>query len=51
MASEVAEQTLQHRVDHFECLVDLLTNLRTSKNNLTRHEDEKYNLGLNHAVD
>ncbi len=37
---EQTEQTLQHRVDHLECLVDLLADLGTSKNDLARDENQ-----------
>lgn len=43
--------TLKHRVDHFEGLIDLLSNLCASQDDLARHEDEQDNLGLDHAVD
>lgn len=32
----------QHRVDHLEGLVDLLTNFGSSENDLARNEDEKH---------
>jgi hypothetical protein len=41
----------EHRVDEFERLVDFLTDLGTSQDNLAGHEDEEYDLGLHHAVD
>jgi len=43
--------TLQHRVDHLERLVDLLADLGASEDDLAAHEDEKDDLGLDHAVD
>ena len=42
--------TLKHRVDHLECLIDLLAHLRTSQNNLAAHEDQEHDLGLDHSV-
>ena len=47
----VRERTLQHRVDHFEGLVDLLTHFRAGEDDLTADEDQEHNLGLDHAVD
>jgi hypothetical protein len=44
-------EVLKHRVDHFECLVDLFTDLGTSQDNLSTNEDQEYNLGLDHSVD
>lgn len=44
-------EILQDGVDHLECLVDLLSDLRTSKDNLATDEDEKHDLRLDHAVD
>lgn len=41
----------EHGVDEFERLVDLLTDLGTSQDNLAGNEDEEYDLGLHHAVD
>ena len=41
----------QDGVDELKGLVDLLTDLSTSKNNLPAHEDEQDDLGLHHAVD
>lgn len=41
----------QHGVDELESLVDLLTDLGTSQDNLAADEDEQDNLGLHHAVD
>lgn len=43
--------TLKHGVDHFERLVDLLTDLGTGEDNLAADEDKKHDLGLDHAVD
>ena len=45
------ELTLQHRVDHFERLVDLFSNFRASQDDLARDEDQEDNLGLDHSVD
>jgi len=42
---------LEHRVDHFKGLVDLLTDFRTGQDNLAADEDQKDNLGLDHTVD
>lgn len=43
--------TLQHRVDHFKSLVDFLSDFGTSQDNLAAHENQEYNLGLDHSVD
>jgi hypothetical protein len=43
-------RTLQDRVDHLECLVNLLADLGTSQDDFAADEDQKHNLGLNHAV-
>ena len=43
--------TVQDRVDHLEGLVDLLSNFRTSQDNLAADEYEKHNLRLNHTID
>ena len=45
------QHTLKHRVDHFECLVNLFSNFRASQDDLARNEDEENNLGLDHSVD
>jgi hypothetical protein len=42
---------LQHGVDHLEGLIDLLSDLGTSEDNLAADEDEEHDLGLDHAVD
>lgn len=42
---------LKDRVDHFEGLVDLLADFRTSQDNLATDEDEKNNFRLDHSVD
>jgi hypothetical protein len=42
---------LQHRVDHLEGLVDFLADLGTSQDDLATDEDEKHDLGFDHAVD
>lgn len=44
-------RTLKHRIDHLKRLIDLLSHLRTSQDNLARHEDKQDNLRLNHAID
>jgi len=44
-------EVLKHRVDHFECLVDLFTDLGTSQDDLSTDEDQEHNLGLDHSVD
>lgn len=41
---------MQHRVDHFESLVDFLSDFGASEDNLAADEDEEHNLWLNHAV-
>lgn len=46
-----SKRTLKHRVDHLKCLIDLLAHLRTSQDNLSRHEDKQDNLRLDHAID
>ena len=48
---QTGKPTLQHRVDHLERLVDLLADLSASEDDLAAHEDEKDDLGLDHAVD
>lgn len=42
--------TLEHGVDHFKGLVNLLTNFGTSQDDLAADEDQQDNLGLNHSV-
>jgi hypothetical protein len=42
---------LKHRVDHFECLVNLFSNFRASQDDLARDEDQENNLRLDHSVD
>lgn len=42
---------MEHRVDHFKGLIDLLTDFGTSQDDLAADEDQEDNLGLNHAVD
>lgn len=44
-------RTLKHRIDHLKRLIDLLSHLRTSQDNLAGDEDEQDNLWLNHAID
>lgn len=41
----------QDRVDEFKGLVDLLTDLCTSENDLATDEDEEHNLRLHHTID
>lgn len=48
---EGSVRTLQHRVNHLEGLVNLLSHFGTCQDNLAADEDQKHNLGLNHAVD
>ena len=43
--------TGKHRVDHLECLVNLLSHLGASQHNLAANEDQQYDLGLHHAID
>lgn len=43
--------TVQHWVDHLEGLVNLLSNLRASQDNLAADEDEKHDLWLDHTID
>lgn len=43
--------TLKHRVDHLKGLIDLLTNLCTSQDNLATDKDQENDLGLDHSVD
>lgn len=43
-------EVLEHRVNHLEGLVDLLTDLGTSEDDLATNEDEKHNFRLNHSV-
>ena len=45
-----SRHTVQHWVDHLESLVDLLSNFRTSQDNLATDENEKHNLRLDHAI-
>ena len=44
-------RTRKHRIDHLECLIDLLSHLGTSQDNLAAHEDQEYDLGLDHTID
>jgi len=44
-------EVLKHRVDHFEGLVDLFSDFRTSQDNLATNEDQQNDLGLDHSVD
>ena len=43
--------TIQHWVDHLEGLINLLSNLRASQDNLAADKDEKHDLRLNHTID
>lgn len=40
----------QHRVYMLEGLIDLLTDLGTSQDDLARHKDQEDNLGFDHAI-
>ena len=43
--------TRKHRIDQFERLVDLLTDLSTSEDDLSTDEDKQHDLRLHHAID
>lgn len=43
--------TRKHRIDQFEGLVDLFTDLGTSQDNLATDEDQQNDLRLHHTVD
>ena len=43
--------TIQHRIDHLERLINLLSHLRTSQDNFAADEDEKHDLRLDHTID
>jgi len=43
-------EILEHRVDHFKCLVDLFPDLRTSKDDLATDEDQEHDLRLDHSI-
>ena len=43
--------TGKHRVDHLKGLINLLSNFGSRQHDLTAHENQKHNLGLDHAVD
>lgn len=45
------QRTLEHRIDHLKSLVNLLAHLGAGEDDLTAHENEKYDLRLDHAVD
>lgn len=47
----MVEQTLKHRVDHLEGLINLFTDFRTSEDNLATNEDKEHNLWLDHSID
>lgn len=56
LASSLADKTShphtgKHRIDQFERLVDLFTDLGAGQYNLSTDEDQKNNLRLHHAVD
>ena len=51
MKVDVLSHTLKDRVDHLEGLVNLLTNLCASQDNLAADKDEEDDLGLDHSVD
>ena len=42
---------MEHGVNHLESLVDFLPDFGASEYELAAYEDEKHNLGLDHAVD
>jgi len=44
-------EVLKHRVYHLKGVVDLLSNFRSSQDNLSAYEDEKHDLRSDHAVD
>jgi len=44
-------EILENRIDGFEGVIDLLTNLGTSQDNLSTNEYEQNDLGLDHSVD
>jgi hypothetical protein len=44
-------EIFQDGVDQLEGVIDLISNLGTSKDNLSAHEDQEHDLGLDHAVD
>lgn len=48
---KVNEQTLKHRIDHLEGLVNLLAHFSSREHDFPAHKDQKHNLGLDHAVD
>lgn len=50
MVGSSKTHTRKHRIDHLESLVDLLTDLGTSEDDLTTDENQKYNLRLHHTV-
>jgi len=43
-------EILQDGIDHFECLVDLFSDLCTGEDDLATDEDKKHNLRLDHTV-
>lgn len=43
--------TSQHRVDHFECLVDFFSDFGTRQDNLSANEDQEYDFRFHHAID
>ena len=47
----LTSHTLKDRVDHLECLVNLLANLGPRQHDLAADEDQKDNLGLDHSID
>lgn len=47
----VIKLTGQDRIDHLEGLIDLLTDLGTSQDDLATDEDQEDDLGLHHTVD
>ena len=47
----MTRQTLKHRINHLEGLVNLFSNLCTSQDNLATDKDKEHNLWLDHAID
>lgn len=47
----VLVEVLEHGIDHLECLVNFLAHFGAGEDNLAAHENEEYNLGLDHAID
>ncbi len=47
---EKGKYTVERRIDGLECSIDLLTDFRTSQDNLAAHEDQKDNLRGHHSI-